>query len=177
MRQPVVGFEGLYEVDELGNIFSKDKIVNHPSGGYAVKRGRILSQEKHRLGYKRVLLISHDNKRVHMLVHRAVASAFIPNPEDLPQVNHKDGNKSNNCVDNLEWCTSQDNNVHALKTGLRSGEKHGFFCRVGKYVFKSVAEAAKYFNTTRYKLKAMGLTTIPKWEYIAGETPVVEAQQ
>lgn len=177
MRRPIVGFEGLYEVDEYGNIYSKDKAVNHNCGGIAVKKGKMLSQEKHTLGYRRVLLISPDHKRIHMMVHRAVATAFLPNPLSLPQVNHKDGNKANNNVENLEWCTAHENNVHSVKNGLRTSKKHGNYCRFGGYVFMSVAEAMKYFNISRYRLEAMGLTTIPKREYIAGETPVMEAQQ
>ena len=52
-------------------------------------------------------------------VHRLVAQTYIPNPENLPQINHKDGNPLNNSLDNLEWCTAKDNNIHAIKTGLR----------------------------------------------------------
>lgn len=159
--RPVQGFEGLYEVDEYGNVYSKDKIVNHPTASYAVKRGKKLSPEKHSLGYLRVLLIDGDGKRCHRLIHRLVAEAYLPNPENLPQVNHKDGNKHNNNVDNLEWCTAQENNVHAVKNGLRTGEKHGIYCVVNGMTFKSISHAARYFNTSRYLVQRMGLTTIP----------------
>lgn len=176
MRQ-VKGFEGLYDVDEFGNVYSRDKIVNHPSGGVAVKRGKLLSPERHKLGYLRVLLIDDCGHRKHCLVHRIVAEAYIKNPNNYPQVNHKDGNKRNNHVSNLEWCTSQYNNKHALSNGLRTGRKHGKYCVVNGISFDSISDAARYFNTSTYLVKRMGLTTIPKWEYVKGEIPFSEAQQ
>lgn len=68
-------------------------------------------------GYPRVKLLL-DNGVKHIFVHRAVAEAFIPNPYNKPQVNHKDGNKKNPNVDNLEWCTPKENMHHASVTGL-----------------------------------------------------------
>ena len=61
---------------------------------------------------------SFDGVRVNLYIHRAIALAFIPNPENKPCINHKDGNKLNNSIDNLEWCTHQENMIHAGKTGL-----------------------------------------------------------
>ena len=68
-------------------------------------------------GYPRVKL-RLSGKVKHLFVHRAVAEAFIPNPDNKPQVNHKDGNKMNPCLDNLEWCTPKENMHHASITGL-----------------------------------------------------------
>ena len=79
-------------------------------------------------GYNMVNLFK-DGKQKTKLVHRLVAEAFIPNPDNLPQVNHIDGNKDNNNVSNLEWCSALQNNTHAIKNGLRDphliGEKNG----------------------------------------------------
>lgn len=175
--RPALGFEGLYEVDEFGNVCSLDKIVNHPSGKFAVKKGKMLKPEKHTLGYKRVLLINQEGKRCHQLIHRLVAQAYIANPLNLPYVNHIDGNKANNHVSNLEWCTSSENNKHALRIGLRTGRKHGCFCKFKDKTFESVNAAMRYFNLSRYKLIKMGLTTISKGEYMLGAIPSVEAQQ
>ena len=76
-----------------------------------------ISLINHSEGYKCVAL-SHNGMTKRFFVHRLVAEAFIPNPNNLPQVNHIDGNKQNNCVSNLEWCTARENIRHAIDTGL-----------------------------------------------------------
>ena len=77
-------------------------------------RGRLLALQKQGCGYLSVQVGKANTKHV----HRLVAQTFIPNPEELPQVNHKDGDKHNNHVDNLEWVTASSNKLHALSTGL-----------------------------------------------------------
>lgn len=179
MKKDILNFEGLYQVDEDGNVYSLDKEVNAGIMYHdrVVKKGKRLKPETQKNGYKRVLLIGKDNHRYHKLVHRLVAEAFIPNPDSCKQVNHIDGDKSNNSVSNLEWCTSQQNNVHALQTGLRTGKKKGKQIIINGITFNSVVEACKYYNTTRYKLLRMECNDYPGREYIEGETPSLEAQQ
>ena len=108
--KPVVGFEGLYEVSNLGNVKSIER-------NGTVKCGRHMSKILDNYGYYMCRL---RNKNIVKLpkIHRLVAQAFIDNPENKPQVNHKDGNKLNNCVDNLEWVTSRENIIHAVENGL-----------------------------------------------------------
>lgn len=89
-----------YAVSNLGNVRRND---SYNYKGYHFKE-RILSQQIDRLGYCRVYLTKYSKTKV-FLVHRLVAQAFIPNPHNLPEVNHKDENKLNNAVENLEWCT------------------------------------------------------------------------
>lgn len=92
----IPGYEGLYEVSNLGRVRNK-------------KTGRILKPFKNTNGYFRLDLCKNGIRRA-AKVHRLVAEAFIPNPQNLPCVNHKDENKINNCLDNLEWCTYEYNN-------------------------------------------------------------------
>lgn len=89
------------------------------------KTGRILKPAIDARGYERVCLFKANRDR-RFKVHRLVASAFVPNPDGKPQVNHKDGNKRNNAAVNLEWATNSENMAHAKRTGLR--KEHQKFC-------------------------------------------------
>lgn len=93
--KPVVGYEGIYEVSSLGRVKSLN--YNH------TKQEKILKQNKNKDGYLYVN-IHKQGKGKNFTVHRLVANAFIPNPNIYPCVNHKDEDKTNNCVSNLEWC-------------------------------------------------------------------------
>lgn len=100
--KPVVGYEGLYEVSSIGTVRCRK------TGHY-----RELRQKYNRFtGYYAVDLRKGGTCKTHT-VHRLVATAFLPNPEGLPYVNHRDEDKTNNSVENLEWCTSQYNNLYS----------------------------------------------------------------
>ena len=92
----VVGYEGLYQVSNFGNVMS----LNYRNYGYPKQ----LTPKCNSKGRLWVLLYGHGLKK-HFLVHRLVATAFVPNPDNLPEINHKDENPKNNHEDNLEWCT------------------------------------------------------------------------
>ena len=102
--RPIEGYEGLYEVSSYGRVRSLDKYDSMNR----FLRGRILRLFTDGLGYLRAQLYS-NSKRKSFLVHRLVAQAFILNPDNLPQVNHRDENPSNDNVDNLEWCDGKYN--------------------------------------------------------------------
>lgn len=114
----IVGYEGLYQVSNLGRVKSLDHFRNTGLNRGYLQKGKILkpSMDMYR-NYLRVQL-SKKGKVVSIRIHRLVAQAFIPNPKNKPQVNHIDGNKLNNCVDNLEWVTIRENIQHAYDTGL-----------------------------------------------------------
>lgn len=111
--KPIEGYEGLYEVSNLGRVAS----LNYRRS----KRRGILGGGKSAAGYP-VVMVVKDGVQKLVYVHRLVAEAFIENPENKPQVNHKDGNKSNNRIDNLEWATGKENMAHAVRTGLADCE-------------------------------------------------------
>ena len=121
----IEGYEGLYQVSNLGNVKSLTRMVYNGHNYYSVKE-KILKPGICNKGYKRNGL-SKDNKQKHYATHRLVATAFIPNPEGKPQVNHINGIKDDNRIENLEWNTASENVIHAFDTGLRTklkGVKH-----------------------------------------------------
>jgi hypothetical protein len=109
-------FETGYEVSNLGNVRSIDRIVSTSKNQLRLK-GRMLKPAIDNKGYKRFAIMK-DGKLITYKLHRIVAMAFIDNEYSKPQVNHIDGNKLNNAVDNLEWVNNSENQLHAYKLGL-----------------------------------------------------------
>lgn len=113
----ITGFEDYYEVSDLGNVRRLPKQVQNRGAVYVVPGG-VLKPGKAGLGYLKVSLSKHGAVSA-KYVHRLVALHFIPNPDNKPTVNHKDGNKLNNAKSNLEWATQAENNQHSYDTGLK----------------------------------------------------------
>lgn len=116
----VKGLEGKYQVSNFGRV----KSLHYNQKNYS----KVLKPQTNRCGYQTVNI----GKKVRT-IHRLVAIAFIPNPKELCQVNHKDGNKTNNHVQNLEWCSVSENNLHAYRTGLKKATSDHLKKRINQY--------------------------------------------
>jgi hypothetical protein len=137
----VVGYDGLYQVSNFGNIKSLDrKRWSGRNNSYSLFKGKELSKSKRR-GYLRVSLTKSKIEKT-FSIHRLVAIAFIPNPENKPQVNHKDGDKLNNNEWNLEWNTASENTQHSFDNGLQVIIR-GEGCYNSKLTAKDVLEIRK----------------------------------
>lgn len=108
-------YEGLYQVSNLGRAKSLDRYVKGKGHSLQLKKGRILKPMKDNNGYLKVLL-SKNGKYTNYYVHRLVAEVFLPNPNNYKEVNHKDENKTNNVVTNLEWCDRKYNQNYGTRT-------------------------------------------------------------
>lgn len=109
----IMGYEGLYLIDSLGNVVSCPR----QQGSRFVNQYKILGTKVNRLGYKEVAL-SKGGKTKTVLLHRLIAKHFVENPDNLPCVNHINGIKSDNRIENLEWCTRSQNTKHAYENNL-----------------------------------------------------------
>ena len=144
----ISGYNGIYEISSFGNVisnnFGKRKILKH---------GLMTS------GYKMVSL-KNDGKQKIFSIHRLMAIAFLPNENNLPQVNHKDGNKLNNDLSNLEWCTQSQNMKHMYDSGLKTYKPLHYKGKFGKehnrsksvkcvetgVIYGSMSEAGRLLN-------------------------------
>lgn len=121
----VEGYEGLYQVSDMVKVRSLDRVVND-NGGKRFVKGRILKPVLVNNGYL-VVALCNGRGQANKTVHRLVGKAFIPNPNNYKDINHKNGIKTDNRIENLEWCTRSQNMKHAYKTGLKhvpKGEKN-----------------------------------------------------
>lgn len=156
-------FDG-YSVTDDGEVYSK-------------KTKRFLKKSSNHKGYFQVCLIV-DGKKKTVRVHQLVARAFIPNPTKRKQINHIDGNKKNNCVENLEWCTNSENQIHSYRViGNKShgggGGKTPVICVETNQTYCSVSDAARCTgalvqNISRVCKNGSGTAGGFHWKYVNG---------
>lgn len=120
--KPIQNYESIYEVSNLGNVKSLDRIVKYKDGRQCFCKGKILKPSVDINGYLYAVL-SKNGISTNVKIHRLVAQAFIPNSESYPFINHKDEDKTNNCADNLEWCTTKYNNNYGTHNKKLSTSK------------------------------------------------------
>lgn len=171
----IKGWVGYYQVSNKGN-------VKRLAGSPRTRKDRVLVLKKKASGYNFVCFSRGGNPKYYH-VHRLVAKAFIPNPENKLQVNHKDLDKSNNNVKNLEWCTPLENNIHARKNKVfKNSNKKGLGNKRSKqiaqyrngslvFIWKTANEAAEYYNISQSAiLKACrnnGHSISFKWRFVS----------
>lgn len=139
----VVGYEGLYQVSDKGNV--KSLKSNSP---------KLLKQSPTNCGYMKVQLYQNGKGKM-LYVHRLVAKAFLPNPQQKEEINHLDGNKANNVLSNLEWTSRSENQLHAINIGLRESSP-----MTGRY-------GALNHNSKAIIQKDLNGNIIAKWDSIA----------
>ena len=145
----IPGYEGYFEVSNLGNFRSLDRIIKYRDNKTRNYPGKPLKVEQIRDGYQRIVLMKDSIKKRYMC-HRLVALTFIENPNNLPQVNHKDGIRNNNCINNLEWCTQSENERHSIdclgKTMKGKTNSKMVYCKELDRTFKSMRQAVQFIG-------------------------------
>ena len=170
----IKGYEGHYQVSDLGRVKSLSRVVKSRVGVFGTKKEIILKTFKNGDGYlKYKLCINGKEKSV--ISHRLVANEFLENPFNKPQVNHKNGIKDDNRVDNLEWVTSSENVIHSLANNLKipqKGSEHGMSKLTEKEVLeiraigrtKTLKEVGKMYNVDMSLISLILLNKI--WNHV-----------
>ena len=158
----IKGYEGLYQVSNLGRVRSLDKVTRH---GHRLK-GKVLCLNEGEKGYITIRL-QIDGVRQAFNVHRLVAEAFLDNPNNLPCVNHKDEDKSNNSVNNLEWCDYSYNNTYGtrIKRRLNKVQRKVVDLRTG-IIYESIKKAQDFTGDQNVGAYCRGKYKSKRWCYL-----------
>jgi len=165
--KPVVGFEGIYEISSFGNIrkISATKFERKSVGNLVPYLNKF---------YLRIYLTGGGGKFRHAKIHRLVAEAFIPNPENKPQVNHINCIKTDNRVENLEWATNSDNQLHAYANGLQPKRNGGWVIKDKSRNFKAKRilnmETGERFLSIRDAADSVGMSKYVLSQSLRGTT-------
>lgn len=164
----IEGYNGLYQISNFGRVKSLTRISSYYNALYGkekqrIRKAHIMKTHTPKNRYTSVVLTKNGVEKT-FTIHRLVAEAFIPNLENKEQVNHIDGNKSNNCVDNLEFCTPSENNKHAFDTGLNKPHNQR---KVNQYdlnnnYIKTWNSIIEFLKENNINLKNSGITSCCK---------------
>jgi len=121
----IKGFEGLYKISDTGIVLALDRKVKMPNGGYKILKESFPSMIPNYKGYLKVMLTDKNGIRKGYFVHRLVGLNFIENKFNKPQINHKDKNRKNNNISNLEWVTNRENSIHKIDKTKTSSIYYG----------------------------------------------------
>lgn len=145
----IYDYEGAYQISNLGRVRSLPRKIIYSNGKIIHYHGGLIStKERKKDKYWTTCLCKNQIEQT-MYIHRLVALHFIPNPKNKPEVNHKDGDKSNNKVTNLEWATESENNKHAHEIGLNSSLK-GADSKFAKLTWENVFEIRRMWESGGY---------------------------
>ncbi|RFZ78320.1 endonuclease [Lacrimispora amygdalina] len=140
--KPIFGYEDLYEISNYGRVKSIERLVKSNNNNFRLQKESIRKPTVNNRGYFSIRLCKNGKYKA-QFIHRLVAIAFIDNPNNLPEVNHKDEDKKNNRVENLEWCTRKYNmNYGTVKDKI-----------IGIYVPPNVKKKSKYTTSELYELR------------------------
>jgi hypothetical protein len=149
----IIGYEGYYQISNLGRVKSLDRIVDNRRGQF-LRKGRFLKPYKSTKAYM-LLGLCVNGKMKAFTFHRILAKHFIPNPENKKEINHKNGVRDDNRLENLEWVTGSENIRHSFKVLKRkkmTGEKHPMH----KLTESNVIEIKKIYNAGGISYKRLG---------------------
>lgn len=149
----ITGYEGLYQISDTGLVKSLKRTCNSKNGKLRIVPEKILTPKLDKDGYL-VLHLSKNNKRWYISIHRLVGLNFISNVFNFPEINHKDGNKLNNNVNNLEWCTTKKNVQHSFDIGLNIPKK-GSKRAMSKMTEEKVIEVRNRYKNENISLKIL----------------------
>ena len=187
--KPIPGYEGHYEASNMGRIRSVNKIIKHPRNPKMPlpRKGRILKSELDKYGYP-VVTLSKDAKTKTFKIHRLVALTFMPNPDNLPQIDHIDGVKYNNQPKNLRWCTTQQNTawrderIRPKVLCKETGRKFKTSYEAAAWIIQRSIKSRKGIQTTNYKTVARAIRDACRgvigsaytfhWAYLEGSTTI-----